>query len=175
MVRDAMERDPEEPEGGRPEGAGGDEPRPAEADLELGRWFDGELTHARERAARERVDRDPDAAHTIEFYASVRESVREQPRVTASAGFSDRVLGAVLGSKPESPWVVLEPFVRGLALAASVLLVVSIGLWMFVDRSPIGGDGGQGERLARGLPVSVTERAMLGEVWTPNGYAGSIR
>ena len=174
MVRDTIERDPDEPEDGRRDDLGPESVEATDADLELGRWFDVELSDERKDAVRERVEQDPDAAHTIEFYSNVRETVRRKPRLSASAGFSDRVLGAVLGSRAESPWVVLEPFVRGLALAASVLLFVSIGLWMFVGHSPIG-DGAQGDRLARGLPVSVTERAMLGEVWTPNGYSGDIR
>jgi anti-sigma factor RsiW len=136
-----------------------------ERQRELARWFDGELPEDRRPEVEARLRRDPEATQHLESFEAVRSVIRSRPRPAAPAGFAGRVVRAALGGS-ESPWAVLEPFVRRLALAASVLLLVSIGVWLALRDADVDRSGAT-YRLSAGLPRSAMERAMLGEEWGP--------
>ncbi len=126
---------------------------------ELDRWFDGELEAERAAELADRIESDSDAREAIEFYQRIRDEMRARPRPSAPVGFAARIARAVRDE--ESPSVILLPFVRGMAVAASIFLVVSVGFGLF---SRPGSDRDAGHRiLTAGLPRSAVERVLLGE------------
>ena len=129
-----------------------------ESNRDLHRWFDGEMSESEREAMESSIREDADLEQAAQFLDTVREEIRARPRITASAGFTDRVVRAVLPKAvSESPLVVLEPFVRGLAAAAMILFAISIGMWLFLDREP-------SDSLTAGpIRLSSVERALLGE------------
>lgn len=132
---------------------------------ELGRWFDGELPEKDRAGAdaemRRRLADDPDLANSVEFLQAVRDVVRGRERISVSPGFASRVSGAVFGAGGESPWVVAGPFIRTLAMAASVLLVLSLGLGAW-HRSAGRAETSPEERLARVMEEPIFTEMPIG-------------
>jgi len=124
---------------------------------DAGRWLDGEMSEPERAAFQRRLESDPELAHEVELLRAVRETVRRRPRLAAPPGFAARVIRAVRPGEGESPWLVLEPFVRGLAAAASILLLVSLGMWLFLERGP------RDSFTAGPIRPSAMERALLGD------------
>jgi anti-sigma factor RsiW len=124
---------------------------------DLNRWFDGELPSEEgsrvERAMRER----PDLADEARFLEAVRQTVRGRERIRASSGMSARILEAVLPGAAEPVWILVEPLVKRLAVAASILLLASLALGVIFSAPPRE-RGGAGP-----IRISAVERALLGD------------
>jgi len=122
----------------------------------LGRWFDGELRGEDAATIERRVREDRELGDETRFLKAVRAAFRSRERLAAGPGFTDRILEAVFPPGADSVWILVGPLVKRLAVAASIVLLVSVGLGLVFFGAPDDG-------LAAGpIRPSSLERALLG-------------
>jgi hypothetical protein len=108
-----------------------DEAERAEALAVLSRLRDDRPVPTADAArARELAARDPEIAATLAAWERQAAVLRSEPGVAARPGFADRVLAAMARERNTPVEILVLPFVRQLAVAAALLVAVSLGWTM---------------------------------------------
>ena len=106
----------------------------------LSRLRDGCPVPAAEAASAQALAaRDPQIAEMLAAWDRQAALLASEPAVGARPGFTDRVLAALARERSTPVEVLVLPFVRRLAVAAALLLTVSLG-WTLARPSPVMAD-----------------------------------
>jgi hypothetical protein len=106
----------------------------------LSRLRDGRPVPAAEAASAQALAaRDPQIAEMLAAWERQAALLASEPAVHARPGFTDRVLAALARERNTPVEVLVLPFVRRLAVAAALLVTVSLG-WTLARPSPVMAD-----------------------------------
>jgi anti-sigma factor RsiW len=104
--------------------------------LQLDDWLDGQLDAFRERAIREHLNRCADCRRRHEHALAVQAALRELPAPAPHPSFVDQALSRAVRATPaRAPST--RRFVLGMALAASLVLAVALGVFLPMRPAPV--------------------------------------
>jgi hypothetical protein len=104
--------------------------------LQLDDLLDGQLDVARQKSVQEHLGRCPDCRRRHEHAKAVREAVRKLSPPALHPGFTDQALARATRAAVGGPRPMWRP-VLGMALAASLVLGVALGVFFSTQSAPV--------------------------------------